>query len=202
MYQLEYAGHMKLKHVKPGQIFRLPGEHGELAMMTLYGDNSGHRHSYFLESGGSCWLDLEAEVIALNVVPTGDEDEYLKPSDLEYRPAHPREVPVEKVPEDSRNFAAGDMKAFDKQPEFHIYEVGMGSEKRKIKAVSAAAAALHYGVYLANTNNPLMVAVYTEDDQPFTGEKWWMSLNPTPEFLESVLKRITAEAIKSSEVIG
>lgn len=112
MYSLEYAGHWKLKNVNPGSIFRLPG--GGLALKTEYGDNDGFRHSYLLDSGESCWADPETEVIVLEVSDNG-EDEYLKPSDHDYVPRMPREIPLDKVPQANRDFAAGDMDAFDKR---------------------------------------------------------------------------------------
>ena len=112
MYRLAYAGHWKLKNVNPGSIFRIPG--GGLAFKTLYGDNDGFKHCYLLGGGESCWTDPETEVIVLELVDEG-EDEYFKPSDLEYVPRLPREVPLEKVPQVNRDFAAGDMQAFDRK---------------------------------------------------------------------------------------
>lgn len=111
MYRLEYAGHWILENVEPGSLFRLPG--GGLALKTEYGDNKGFRHSYLLDSGESCWADPETEVIVLRV-EDDDVEHYLKPTDRDYVPRHPREIPLDKVPQDSRDFAAGDMDAFDK----------------------------------------------------------------------------------------
>lgn len=104
MYRLAYAGHWKLRDVEPGSIFRLPG--GGLAHKTQYGDNKGFRHSYLLDGGESCWADPDTEVIVLHVEDE-DEESYLKPSDKEYQPRMPREIPLDKVPQDSRDFAAG-----------------------------------------------------------------------------------------------
>jgi hypothetical protein len=112
MYRLEYAGHWLLKNVEPGSLFRLPG--GGIALMTEYGDNNGFRHKYLLDSGESCWTDPDTEVIVLRVVEE-DEESYLKPSDREYVPRAPREIPLDKVPQPNRDFAAGDTKAFDKR---------------------------------------------------------------------------------------
>lgn len=112
MYQLEYGGHWLLKNVEPGSLFRLPG--GGLAMKTQYGDNTGKRHCYNLDDGSSCWADPNTEVIVLNVVED-DAEEYLTPTDEEYVPRYPREVPLDKVSQASRDFAAGDYTAFDKK---------------------------------------------------------------------------------------
>lgn len=112
MYNMEYAGHWKLKNVNPGSIYRLPG--GSLALMTEYGDNDGFRHSYLLGSGESCWADLDTEVIVLDVVDDGSAKDYLKPSDEAHAPHRADEIPLEKVPQANRDFAAGDMDAFDK----------------------------------------------------------------------------------------
>lgn len=112
MYALEYAGHWNLKNVNPGSIFRLPG--GGLALMTEYGDNDGFRHSYLLETGESCWADPNTEVVVLELVED-DVDSYLKPSDKEYVPRMPREIPLDQVPQANRDFAAGDMDAFKKR---------------------------------------------------------------------------------------
>lgn len=114
MYTLEYAGHWLLKNVEPGSLFRLPG--GGIALKTQYGDNNGFRHCYNLEDGSSCWADPNTEVIVL-AVQDNDEEEYLKPSDSEYVPRLPREVPLEKVPQPNRDFAAGKRDAFDKPAE-------------------------------------------------------------------------------------
>lgn len=115
MYSLEYAGHWLLKNVEPGSLFRLPG--GGMALKTEYGDNDGFRHSYLLDTGESCWADPNTEVIVLAVVDDGDEDDYLKPTDREYVLRAPREIPLDKVPQANRDFAAGDYEAFDKRDE-------------------------------------------------------------------------------------
>lgn len=75
----------------------------------------------------------------------------------------------------------------------HIYEVGMGSDRQRVQAPSAGAAALYYGLYCVNTNNPFMAAVYTEDGQAFDGEMWWMNLMPDSKFAIEVFDRIGDE---------
>jgi hypothetical protein len=54
----------------------------------------------------------------------------------------------------------------------HIYKVGIGADTRRVIAPNAKAAALFYALHGIdpNTNNPFMVAVYEQDDEPYTGE--------------------------------
>ena len=82
-----------------------------------------------------------------------------------------------------------------------VYEVGMGSDKRKVEASSAAAAALYYGIMLVRTNNPFMTAVYTEDGQEYTGEKFWMNLVLSEEFIVETFERIGLENIRQARLV-
>ena len=83
---------------------------------------------------------------------------------------------------------------------FHIYEVGMVSDVRKIKAQSAAAAALFYGVFCVRTNNPFMAVVYTEDGVQWEGDSYWVTLNPTEAHLEKVMTPLV-DQIKAAELV-
>lgn len=83
---------------------------------------------------------------------------------------------------------------------FHIYEVGMVSDVRKIKAQSAAAAALFYGLFCVETNNPFMTVVYTEDGAEWEGDSYWVTLTPTTAHLENVVTPLV-EQIKAAELL-
>lgn len=105
MYTLAYGGHWKLRNVEAGSIFRLPG--GNLALMTEYGDNKGFRHMYLLETGESCWADLDTEVIVLQLVDH-EATEYFKSGDSEYVRHKSSEITFDEVPEVSQKFARGE----------------------------------------------------------------------------------------------
>lgn len=75
----------------------------------------------------------------------------------------------------------------------NVYEVGMVSDKQKIEAPSAGAAAMYYGLFCVNTNNPFMVAVYTENGKEWEGEAFWMSFNPDEAHIEMVAKKVAAQ---------
>lgn len=55
----------------------------------------------------------------------------------------------------------------------NVYTLGMGSDLRTVEAPSAEAAVFFYFYYCVNANLPL-VAVYTVNGQPFTGQSWWL----------------------------
>lgn len=75
----------------------------------------------------------------------------------------------------------------------HIYEVGMGSDLRKIQAPNAGAAAMYYSIACVETNNPFMAAVYTEDGEKFTGESSWLNIQPDYQFAKEVMARVGAD---------
>lgn len=76
-------------------------------------------------------------------------------------------------------------------PVIHIYEVGMMSNKLTIAAPDAGSAALYYGLFCVNTNNPFMTAVYTEDGATWPPDQsWWINLTPDEAFLDMALKRL------------
>lgn len=83
----------------------------------------------------------------------------------------------------------------------HIYEVGMGSDKRRIESVSAGAAAIFYGTFCVNTNNPFMAIVYTVDGEPYADKSWWMKLKPDQAHLDFVMSRISREDIQSTRLL-
>lgn len=75
----------------------------------------------------------------------------------------------------------------------HLYEVGMVSDKKTVRAPSAGAAAMYYALELVETDHLFMTAVYTVDGEPFEGEQWWMKLAPDDEHATLVGKRIAHE---------
>lgn len=78
-------------------------------------------------------------------------------------------------------------------PPLHVYEVGMASHVCKIEAPSAAAAAIYYGFFVANTNAPFMAAVYSEDGAAWTGDMHWLNLTPTEAWAIETVKRVGDE---------
>ena len=81
-----------------------------------------------------------------------------------------------------------------------IYKVGMGSDVAFIQAESALAAAMHYGLFCINTNNPFLVVCYEEDGQPYLGAKDWMSFSPDEAHVERIFAP-NVEAIQAARVI-
>ena len=57
----------------------------------------------------------------------------------------------------------------------HIYQVGIQPDITLIEAPNAASAAIYYGMYIANTNNPFAAHIYTKDGLPWHGEHYWLS---------------------------
>lgn len=56
-----------------------------------------------------------------------------------------------------------------------IYECGMGTDKQTIEAPSAAVAAFYYFAECVSANLPV-VAIYTENGQPFDmADAWWIA---------------------------
>lgn len=56
----------------------------------------------------------------------------------------------------------------------NCYELGMGSDQKKIEAPSADVAVFFYFTHCVNANVPLVV-VYTENGQAYTGDAWWIA---------------------------
>ncbi len=86
-------------------------------------------------------------------------------------------------------------------PTMHVYKVGMGSSARLVEGPSAAAAAMFYGVNLISTNNPFAVVCYEEDGQPWQGDSFWISFNPSGDHVTMVLQRLTREDVAACRVV-
>ena len=71
--------------------------------------------------------------------------------------------------------------------DFHIYLVGMGTNRLKIKAQSAAAASMYFSLRCVTTNNPFMAVVYTEDGQPWEGDRYWLKLSFDDDHVSKVM---------------
>ena len=84
----------------------------------------------------------------------------------------------------------------------HVYEVGVMSEVAHIKAPSAGAAAMYFGLYLIRTNNPFMAVCYSEDGKPWNGDSFWVHPNPDEAHVKMVAGRVKAELERCSEVDG
>lgn len=77
-----------------------------------------------------------------------------------------------------------------KSPEIHVFEVGIMSDKVKIEAPTAEAAALFYGL---NTHDNLQLGavVYTVDGEDYKGDnipffKWQFPQNVDDELVEKL----------------
>lgn len=81
------------------------------------------------------------------------------------------------------------------------YKVGMMTQVCEVEAPNAALAAMYYGLYLANTNNPFVAVVYEEDGQEWDGEPWWISIRPDVEHVKMVATRLPKEDLEHCRVI-
>lgn len=84
--------------------------------------------------------------------------------------------------------------------EFHIYEVGIVSSRRKIRAQSPAAAALYYGLFCIQTNNPFTAVVFTEDGQEWKGDHFWLNFAPDVAFANKILPPLATQ-IRAASVV-
>lgn len=87
------------------------------------------------------------------------------------------------------------------ETKLHSYKVGMGSDTKLVRAQSPAAAALYYGLFCVDTNNPFMTVVYEVDGEPYQGKNDWLILNPTESDLLRIIEPI-ADQIRSAELVS